>query len=77
MRLLGEIERTHTARKEHRCDLGTDCTIHPGDTYFVGVTMPGENRYPIAPDDWETVDYPFTTMKACVKHYNEEMEGAL
>lgn len=77
MRILGEMERRHKARKEHRCDLGADCTIHPGDTYFVGVTLPGESSYPIGGGDYEPVDWPFTTMKACVKHYNQAMTGEL
>lgn len=75
MRLLGEQERSHKARQPHKCDLGTNCTIEPGDTYFVGVTLPGEGRYAIGGGDYESVDWPFGVQKSCVHHYNEAMSG--
>ena len=74
--MLGQMERRHRARKEHRCDLGHDCVIKPGDVYIVGVTLPGSASYRQW-DDYETVDWPFTFQKACFVHYNAAMAGEL
>jgi hypothetical protein len=76
--MLGEQERlVKKARKEHRCNLEHDCTIRPGDSYFIGITLPGDSQYPIGGGDYESVDWPFTVMKACVEHYNMAMAGQL
>lgn len=75
--MLGERERlVRKARVAHVCDLGHECVICPGESYFVGVTLPGSATYQQW-DDYETVDWPFTVMKACVTHYNQAMAGQL
>jgi len=76
--MLGERERlVRKARKEHRCNLDHGCTIKPGDSYFVGVTLPGSASYAEGDGNYDTIDWPFTVMKACVPHYNMAMAGQL
>lgn len=76
--MLGERERlVRKARKEHHCHLEHNCVIKPGDSYFVGVTMPGSSNYAIGDGSYDTYDWPFTVMKACVTHYNMAMAGQL
>lgn len=77
MRLLGNhTERCHRARKPHRCQHGRDCTIQPGDVYYVGVTLPGVGSYPIGGGDYETESWDFDWTKCCATHY-AEMVGDL
>ena len=73
--ILGQFTRRQRARKPHRCDLGHQCTIEPGQVYIVGITLPGESSYPIGGGDYEPVDWPFTWQKACFEHYNAAMAG--
>jgi hypothetical protein len=76
--MLGERERlVRKARTAHVCDLGHECVIAPGDSYFIGVTLPGSASYAEGDGNYEIIDWPFTVMKACVEHYNMAMAGQL
>jgi hypothetical protein len=73
--MLGQLERLQKARTIHTCGLAKDCVIMPGDTYHVGVTLPGTVRYRVSEDEWDEESIEFSWTKACSKHYNEWMEG--
>lgn len=74
MSALGQMLRSHRARKAHRCDLCRQA-IEPGSVYLVGVTLPGEGRYAIGGGDYEPVDWPFTALKAHPHCYEREEFG--
>lgn len=56
-----QVVSDHRARTPKQCD---HCgrTIEPGQLYTKVVVFPGEGSYPIGGGDYESVDWPFSTM---------------
>lgn len=59
-----QMERYQKARVHHVCSGGH--LILPGDTYIVGVILPGEGRYPIGGGDYESESWEFGWDKMCL-----------
>jgi hypothetical protein len=73
--MIGTYVRSHRARKAHGTCAFCPEEIRPGEVYLVGVTLPGDGRYPCGGGDYESFDWPFTVVKVHSACYDREMVG--